>query len=305
MTTTPAVAVSGSHGLVGSRVCRHLSSDGYRIMRLVRGPQPGDEDAVYWSPGAYEFDAERLEGVHAVIHLAGENIANGRWTEAKRRAIRDSRVKGTQLLCEGIAGLERKPDTLICASAIGYYGTRGDQVLTEESAAGAGFLAEVTQEWESAAEPAREAGIRVVTLRLGVVLAREGGMLDRMLTPFRLGLGGVVGSGEQYMSWIALTDLVAIIDHALRDDELSGPVNAVAPNPVTNTEFVKTLGRVLHRPTIFRLPAWLLRTALGEMAEELLLPSVRAVPHRLEQSDFEFLYPRLEGALRAELARPA
>jgi uncharacterized protein (TIGR01777 family) len=273
-------------------------------MRLVRHRKAADDDAVYWSPGAYAFDAERLESVHAVIHLAGENIADGRWTDAKRRAIRESRVKGTQLLCEGIAGLTQKPDTLIFASAVGYYGSRGDQMLIEDDAAGTGFLAEVSQEWESAADPAREAGIRVVTLRLGVVLAREGGMLDRMLTPFRLGLGGAVGSGEQYISWIALTDLVALIDHALRDTQLSGPVNAVAPNPVTNAEFAKTLGRVLHRPTVFRLPAWLLRTALGEMADELLLPSVRAVPRRLEQTDFEFLYPGLEGALRAELARP-
>jgi hypothetical protein len=237
------------------------------------------------------------------VHLAGENIAAGRWTVEKKARIRDSRVKGTKTLCEALAQLSQPPKVLVSASAIGYYGDRGAELLWENSALGTGFLAEVCQAWEEATRPAMEKGIRVVLLRIGVVLSPAGGALAKMLLPFKLGLGGIIGSGKQYMSWIALDDVVGTIDHVLITDTLQGPVNAVAPHPVTNSEFTKTLRRVLRRPTLFPMPAFAARLAFGEMADELLLASTRVEPKRLIATEYRFRYPELEDALRHLLGR--
>jgi uncharacterized protein (TIGR01777 family) len=247
------------------------------------------------------IDASALEGVDAVVHLAGENIAQ-RWTSSQKAKIRDSRIKGTQLLCETLARLSSPPKVLVSASAIGYYGDRGEQILTEDSPLGRGFLAEVCRGWEAATEPARQRGLRVVPLRFGVVLSPAGGALAKMLPPFRLGLGGMVGSGRQYMSWIALDDVVGAIQHAIVTDTLQGPTNAVAPQAVTNQEFTKTLGKALGRPTVFPLPAFAARLMFGEMADELLLASTRVQPAKLLGSGYRFRYPELEDALRHVLA---
>lgn len=298
------VAVSGSTGLVGSEVVASLTAAGHEVVRLVRrAPAPG-EKAVRWDPGKGEIDAARLEGLDAVVHLAGENIVSGRWNAARKAAIRDSRVNGTRLLCGALAGLAHPPKTLVCASAIGYYGDRGADVLTEESPHGAGFLPDVCREWESATEAAMRKGIRVVALRIGVVLSPKGGALSRMLPPFRAGLGGVIGSGKQYVSWVALDDLVGIVLHALQSGELRGPVNAVAPVPVTNRELTEALGKALSRPTLLPVPAFALRLAMGEMAAALLLASARVVPRRLEETRYRFRFPELHGALRHLLGRP-
>ncbi len=238
-----------------------------------------------------------------MVHLAGENIAAGRWTAARKKTIRNSRVQGTQFICETLAGLEKPPATLIAASAIGYYGDRGDEVLTEDSDSGRGFLAEVCQAWEAATEPARRAGVRVVNLRIGVVLSAAGGALARMLTPFKWSLGGRLGNGRQYMSWVTLEDLIRSIHHLIAKEGVSGPVNAVAPNPVTNAEFTKALGRVLGRPTIFPVPALMVRRAFGEMGRELLLASARVKPAKLLHGDFRFCHADLQDALRHELGR--
>ena len=297
------VAVSGSTGLVGSEVVASLSAAGHEVVRLVRrAPAPG-EKAVRWDPEKGEVDAAGLEGLGAVVHLAGENIASGRWNAARKAAIRDSRVNGTRLLCEALAGLARPPKTLVFASAIGYYGDRGADVLTEESSPGAGFLPDVCREWEAAAEAAARKGIRVVALRIGVVLSPKGGALSRMLPLFRAGLGGVIGSGRQYVSWVALDDLVGIVLHALQCGELRGPVNAVAPVPVTNRELTEALGKVLSRPTLFPVPAFALRFAVGEMADALLLSSARVVPKRLLETGYSFRSPELETTLRRLLGR--
>ncbi|MBI4606247.1 MAG: TIGR01777 family protein [Planctomycetes bacterium] len=300
------VVVTGATGLVGSSLVPSLVAGGHRVSRLVRAARPparaGAID-VAWDPEAGQLDAGALEGHDAAVHLAGENIASGRWTEARKTRIRGSRVRGTRVLCEALAGLSRPPRVLVCASAIGFYGSRGDEVLREESAPGTGFLAEVCREWEAASEPAAKGGIRVVSLRIGVVLSPRGGMLGRILLPFRLGLGGKVGSGAQFLSWISIGDLVAAIEHAIAADGLRGPVNAVAPNPVTNLELTRTLGRVLRRPTPFPMPAFAARLLFGEMGDELLLGSARVVPERLLASGFAFRHPDLEGALRELLGR--
>ena len=297
------VAVSGSTGLVGAEVMATLSAAGHEVLRLVRrAPAPG-ENAVRWDPEKGEVDAAGLEGLDAVVHLAGENIASGRWTAARKAAIRDSRVNGTRLLCGALAGLLRPPKTLVCASAIGYYGDRGADLLTEESPHGAGFLPEVCREWEAAMVAAARREIRVVALRIGVVLSPRGGALRRMLPPFRAGLGGVLGNGRQYVSWIALDDLAGVVLHALRSGDLRGPVNAVAPVPVTNRELTEALGRVLSRPTLFPVPAFALRLALGEMGDALLLASTRVAPRRLEETGYRFRFPELPAALRHLLGK--
>ena len=297
------VAVSGSTGFVGSEVVASLSTAGHEVVRLVRrDPAPG-ERAVRWDPMKREVDAAGLEGLDAVVHLAGENIASGRWTAARKAAIRDSRVNGTRLLCDALAGLTRPPKLLVCASAIGIYGDRGEELLTEESPPGTGYLAEVCREWEAASEPAARKGIRVVALRIGMVLSPRGGALARMLPPFRAGLGGVIGSGRQYVSWIALDDLVGIVLHALQPGELHGPVNAVAPRPVTNRELTGALGKALSRPTLLPVPAFALRLAVGEMADALLLASARVVPRRLEETGYRFRFPELPAALRHLLGK--
>jgi uncharacterized protein (TIGR01777 family) len=291
------IAVSGSTGLVGSEVVTALSAAGHEVVRLVRHPTAPGEKSVRWDPEKGEVDAAGLEGLDAVVHLAGENIASGRWTPAKKASIRDSRVKGTRLLSVALAGLARPPKTLVCASAVGYYGDRGADVLTEESPPGAGYLPEVCRDWEAATEAAGRMGIRVVALRIGVVLSPGGGALSRMLPPFRLGLGGVIGNGRQYVSWVALDDLAGIVLHVLTREDLRGPVNAVAPVPVTNRELTDALGNVLSRPTLLPVPAFALRLALGEMADALLLASARVVPRRLEETGYRFRFPELSVAL--------
>jgi uncharacterized protein len=296
------IIVTGASGLVGSALVPRLVADGHQVTALVRRASKrrarAEVPEVEWEPTAGQLDAARLVGHDAAVHLAGEPIAAGRWTDAKKRRIRESRVLSTRLLAETLARLQTRPGVLVCASAIGYYGDRGAEVLTEESAPGRDFLSEVCREWEAAADPARAAGIRVVHLRFGVVLSREGGALAQMLTPFQLGIGGPIGSGRHYMSWLALDDAVGMIEHALTNESLSGPVNAVAPQPVTNREFAKAIGRVLNRPTLLPMPAFALRLALGEMADALLLSSARVKPVRLEASGYQFEYPQLEDALR-------
>ena len=298
------VLVSGSTGLVGSALCTALTSGGHEIARLVRQSPRSRQPEISWDPAKGTIDATKLEGFDAVVHLAGESIAAGRWTDEQKARIRDSRIQGTRLLCETLATLKNKPKVLVCASAVGYYGDRGDEVVDESSPAGANmFLVDVCQEWEAATEPARTAGIRVVNLRFGVVLSPNGGALAKMLLPFKLGAGGVVGTGKQYMSWIALDDAVGSIQHCLTTDSLTGPVNAVAPQAVTNYEFTKTLGKVLVRPTILPMPAFAARLALGQMADELLLASTRVRPTKLLESKYPFHYPQLEGALRHVLTK--
>ena len=297
------VLVSGSSGLIGSTLIDKLNRDGHETLRLVR-PQSGTRSGgVSWDPQAGTIDRAGLESIDAVVHLAGDNIADGRWTEAKKQSIRDSRVKGTRLLAEALSGLERRPAVFISASGINIYGDRGDERLTELSVAGEGFLADVVKAWESATAPAAEAGIRVAYTRFGAILSPEGGALAKMLTPFKLGAGGVIGNGKQYMCWIALDDVLAVIEHLLCTESLAGPVNVAAPTPVTNREFTKTLGAVLHRPTIARVPAVAARLAFGEMADEVLLASVRAFPEKLQQSGYTFRYPHLDEALRHLLDR--
>lgn len=292
---TMKVLVSGSSGLVGSALTQKLQSESHEVVRLVRGRS--NSDAIVWSPTEQAIEAERLEGFDAIVHLAGENIASGRWTTAKKQQILDSRVQGTQLLATTLAKLERPPRVLVSASAIGFYGNRGDEPLEEDSPPGEGFLAEVCRAWEHATEGARAAGIRVVHLRFGIILSPQGGALKNMLLPFRLGAGGRIGSGQQYWSWISLPDVVGVIQHAIEKEELSGPVNAVSPQPVTNAEFTRFLGQVLHRPTIFPLPAAAAKMALGQMAQDLLLSSARVYPKVLEESGYVFQAPELRSAL--------
>ena len=295
---TGTVLVSGSTGLVGQALVRRLASRGQATQRLVRSaPSQGQ---LLWDPAGGAIDASSI-AADAVVHLAGENIAAGRWTAAKMEAIRESRVQGTRLLAETLAQLPKPPSVLVSASAIGYYGDGGDELLTECSPAGAGFLPEVCQAWEDATAPAREAGIRVVNLRIGVVLAKSGGALQKMLLPFKLGAGGRIGNGKQFMSWILLDDLVSAICAVLDDESFAGPVNATAPHPVTNSEFTEALGKLLHRPTFATMPAFAARIALGKMADDLLLASLRVSPRELLERGFEFSQPRIDGALQAAL----
>jgi uncharacterized protein (TIGR01777 family) len=295
------VAVTGASGLVGHELTAYLEQHGDFVTRFVRGT-PADGE-IRWDPDKGEIDSSALNGFDAVIHLAGENIANRRWNAAQKQRILDSRVKGTSLISHSLAKLDRKPSVLISASAIGYYGDRGDYVCDESTSNGSGFLADVCVAWEAATEPAIRAGIRVVNLRIGVVLSAHGGALQKMQLPFKLGGGGVIGSGRQFWSWIAIDDVVRAIEHCLRTESVHGPVNAVAPHPVTNRDFTKKLGRVLHRPTVVPMPGFVARIALGEMADALLLASTRVAPNRLLETQFKFLYPELEPALKHVLGR--
>ena len=295
------VLVSGSTGLIGSALVSALEEGGHRVRRLTRSGG-SSEDVVRWDPSAGEIDAGRIEGVDAVVHLAGENIA-GRWTDAKKARIRDSRVRGTRLLAETLARLPTPPAVMVSASAAGYYGDRGNELLSEESAPGDNFLAGVGQEWEAAADPAREAGVRVVNPRFGIVLSTEGGALGTTLPIFKLGVGGKIGSGRQYWSWIAIDDVVGAILHVLTKDSLEGPVNVTVPDPPTNSEYTSVLGHVLGRPTVFPLPAPAARIMLGQLADELLLASQRIEPARLKGTGYSYRYPELEGALRHLLGK--
>jgi uncharacterized protein (TIGR01777 family) len=295
------VLISGASGLVGSALTESLEADAHQVIRLVRSESRSSEsDSVLWSPTEGTVDTEALIGhgrIDAVVHLAGEGIAAGRWTEAQKARILNSRVDGTRTLAEALAGLPQRPGVLVSASAIGWYGDRGAEWVSESDEPGEMFLSEVCREWEAAAEAAVEAGIRVVNHRVGVVLDKKGGALAKMLLPFKLGLGGRVGSGGQYWSWITLRDLVASIRHVIDTETLAGPVNAVAPAPSTNLEFTRSLGRALRRPTLFPLPAFVARLMLGQMADELLLGGVRVRASVLEQTGFEWSDPELDGAL--------
>ena len=287
--------MSGVSGPIGAALLPYLESQGARIVRLVRGPARGADQAS-WDP-LRPLAPAVVSGFEAVIHLAGEGVA-GRWTEAKKGAIRESRVQGTAHLATALAQCESRPQVFICASAIGCYGNRGDEVLTEASVAGQGFLPEVCGEWEAASRIAADAGIRTINLRIGLVLSPKGGALEKMLVPFKLGVGGRVGSGQQWWSWVHVDDIVGALHHALHTNALSGPVNMVAPNPVRNTEFTRVLASVLRRPAFVPVPAFAARLAFGKMAaEELLLSSARVTPAKLQDSGYAFRFPELRAAL--------
>ncbi|MGH3065965.1 MAG: TIGR01777 family oxidoreductase [Gaiellaceae bacterium] len=294
------IAISGASGLIGSALVPALEAAGHDVVRLVRRP-PTSAAELQWDPAAGTLDARALAGVDALVTLSGATIGR-RWTRARKAEMLASRVDSTRLLARTAAALDPRPRVLVCAGGAGIYGDRGDEILTEESELGSGFLAEVGHAWEAAAEPAREAGIRVVNFRQGLVLARAGGALGRMLTPFKLGVGGRVGSGRQWWSWVSMDDLVAAYRFALEGD-LAGPVNLVSPNPVTNAQFTKALGKALGRPTVFPLPAFAARAMFGEMADEALLTGQRALPARLLDAGFAFDYPELGPALRRALGK--
>lgn len=291
------ILMTGSSGFIGSSLSATLSANGHRVVHLVRSERAIGSEWIHWEPASGVAPKLPDEAFEAVVHLAGENIAAGKWNKKRKRQILDSRVKGTQALCQALAGLSWPPCVLISASAIGYYGDRGDEWLCEESLPGTGFLVEVCRAWETATAPALEKGIRVVNLRMGLVLSPRGGALAKMLPACRAGLGAVIGTGRQYVSWIALDDVHRVIQHCIQTPALAGPVLAVTPHPVTQREFVKTLGSVLGRPAPFRLPSFLVRLLLGEMGSELFLASQRAEPARLTSSGYLFEYPHLEAAL--------
>lgn len=297
-----AVAISGASGLIGSALAAILTTGGHRVIHLVRSPTR-EPDTALWSPERGLENPEALEGVDAVVHLAGENIGDGRWTSSRRQRIRASRIDGTRNLVRSLAELSEPPRTFVCASAIGIYGSRGDELLDERSSPGDGFLASVCTEWEAAAAEANAFAARVPLLRFGVVVSPRGGFLPRMLPPFRAGVGGVVGSGDQSVSWISVDDAAAAAVHALLNGDVSGPVNVVSPEPVTNRELTRALGRVLRRPTVLPLPTAAVRALFGQMADETLLSSSRVEPSALQASGFVFRHERLEGALRHLLGR--
>ena len=296
------VLVSGASGPIGKALLPSLRTNGAHITRLVRDNAPptySDEQTISWHP-EQPLSADALSGFDAVIHLAGETIV-GRWTESKKTKIRESRIIGTRNLAESLAQAKHRPQIFLCSSAIGYYGNRGDEALTEESAPGTGFLAEVCQEWEAATHPAAEAGIRTVAIRTGVVLSREGGALAKMLPPFKMGVGGKIGDGRQWMSWIDVQDLVGAIHHILKSDLLYGAVNMVAPRPVTNAEFTQTLASVLSRPAVFPMPAFAVKLLFGEMGETVLLGSQRVEPTQLVSSGYPFRFRDLRASLQNTL----
>ncbi len=290
------IAITGASGLLGDALTASLVADGHTVLPLVRDHSRASGGAIYWSVRQRAIEAEKLEGLDAVVHLAGEPIASGRWNPEVKRRILESRVQGTTLLTEALAGLTDKPPVLVSASAVGFYGDRGSEILTEGSAAGSGFLPDLVIAWEAAAEPARAAGIRVVHPRTGIVLTAKGGALKKMLLPFKLGVGGRIGSGQQYMSWISLQDWVGGVRHLI-DGDLDGPVNLTGPNPVDNIHFTKALGDVLGRPTVFPVPAFAIKAALGEMGERLTLDSQNIVPARLVDSGFAFQHSNVRDAL--------
>ena len=296
------VAISGASGLIGSALTKSLRADGHRVLQLTRGGVTGD-DTIGWDPDAGRIDAPALEGIDAIVHLAGEGIGEHRWSDEQKRKIRESRVRGTAVLAAAVASRERKPSVFVSGSAIGYYGNAGNKVLTEESPPGNDFLAEVCVAWEAETKPADEAGVRTVLTRTGIVLDKHGGALAKMLLPFRMGIGGRQGSGRQWMSWVALVDEVGAIRHAIDNEAVRGPINIAAPNPATNAEFAHTLGEALHRPTILPTPLLPLKVRLGsELVESLLLTSQRISPAKLEGTGYEFRFPELDAALNAILS---
>lgn len=294
------IVIAGASGAIGSALVPELRGVGHTVQRLVRRTEQSP-DEIAWDPEAGEIDVGRLEGVDALINLSGENVGAGRWTAARRERILRSRVDATRTLVVALAKLKRKPAVFLSASAVGFYGDRGDEVLTETSRIGQGFLPEVCLAWETHAEGAVRSGVRTVLMRFGVVLMRRGGALAKMLPLFRLGLGGRLGSGQQWMSWIGIDDLIGAVQQALRDTRCTGAINFVAPGAVTNVEFTQTLGRVLRRPAVLPGPAWVLRAVFGRMADEALLASARAAPKRLGEVGYNFRHPTVESALRAVL----
>ncbi|MCW5958899.1 MAG: TIGR01777 family oxidoreductase [Pyrinomonadaceae bacterium] len=292
------VLITGASGFIGGRLVNILEQKGHDVFKLSRS-QAENPGEIQWDPyeGFSSSEFEKLHQIEAVIHLAGENVA-GNWSENKKRRIRDSRVKGTETLVDAFSKSENPPSIFISASAIGFYGNRGDELLTEESDRGEGFFPEVCSEWEREGSRAAEFGARVVHPRIGVVLAKDGGALEKMLTPFKFGVGGTIGSGDQYMSWIAIDDLVNVFVFALENESVSGAVNATAPNPATNEEFTSTLGKVLSRPTIIPIPAFGVKLLFGEMGETLLLEGNRVIPSKLEKLGFSFKFPKLDDALK-------
>lgn len=298
------ILITGATGLIGSALAKHLVAQGSSVAILSRAPttQSSTTRIIHWDPESGYLPKADVEGMDVVVHLAGENIARGRWTEEKKRRIFRSRVRSTELLVNTLTQCTPPPSALICASAIGYYGDRNDEMLTESSSPGCGFLADTCVAWEAAAHPACDAGIRTISLRIGMVLSSHGGAIPRLLLPFRLGMGGPIGDGNAWMSWIALRDLVNIIDRCIEDGTLSGPINATSPCPTTNQTFTQTLAHVLKRPAFLRTPAVALKLAYGQMAQELLLTSIRVIPERLQQVGFHWKYSDLESALRACIA---
>jgi uncharacterized protein (TIGR01777 family) len=296
------IAISGSTGLIGSALVASLKSDGHQVVRLVRHAVPSGSPDVTWDPAREALHPDALDGVDAVVHLAGESVAE-RWTDEHRERIRQSRERGTRLIANTVAGLAHRPRVLVSASAVGIYGDGRDQVLDESSPTGAGFLADVARAWEAAAEPARAAGIRVVHPRFGIVLSPNGGVLGRLLTPFKLGAGGRIGTGRQWQSWVALHDTVRAIRFAIDVEAMEGAMNVTAPYPVTNEELTKTLAHVLGRPSFAAVPAFALRLAFGDMADEMLLAGQKVLPRRLLDAGFQFHHPTLEVALRYELSQ--
>ncbi len=290
------VLITGASGLIGTELQKSFTAKGYETL-LASRKEPKDDNHIQWDIDTGFADPEKLEGIDAVVHLAGESVSGLRWTDDKKKAIRDSRVFGTRNVVNAISKLKIKPSVFVAASAIGFYGERGDEELTESSAAGDTFLADVSKEWESEARRAEDAGIRTVLLRTGIVLSKDGGALGTMLTPFKFGVGGVVGSGKQWMSWISMDDHIAVINYVIENENVRGAVNSVAPNPVTNEEFTKTLGEVLYRPTFLPLPEFAVSMILGEMGDALLLASTKVLPRRLGEAGFEFKYLNLKEAV--------
>ncbi len=290
------VLITGASGLVGTELQKSFAEKGYEML-LASRKEPTDENHIQWSIEGGFAEPEKLEGIDAVVHLAGENVSGLRWTEDKKKAIRDSRVLGTRNVVDAISKLKNKPKKIVAASAIGFYGTRGDEEVTESSAAGDNFLAEVSKAWEAESRRAEDAGIRTVLLRTGIVLSKDGGALSTMLLPFKLGVGGVVGSGLQWMSWISMDDEIAVINYVIENENIRGAVNAVSPNPVTNHDFTKTLGEVLYRPTFLPLPEFAVSMVFGEMGDALLLASTKVLPKRLQDAGFEFKFPDLKAAI--------
>ena len=290
------ILISGSHGFIGSAVFKHFQEEGHELLRLIRPTQIAHSDELFWEPISQFINQKKLKNIDAVVHLAGENIF-GRWNEKKKQAIYNSRVIGTDFLCKTLAEMDPKPSVLLCASAIGYYGNRGDEEMTESDSPGDSFLSQVCQDMETATEPAAQAGIRTVNLRFGMVLGKEGGALAKMLPAFKMGMGGPLGDGQQWVSWISLADIIGIIDFTLNNKKLSGPVNVVTPEPIRNRDFVHTIGKALHRPEPVPVPKKMLHLMFGDFADEALLSSTKALPEKLTQAGYKFQHPNLQTAM--------
>ncbi len=298
MSNLSHILVTGSSGFIGSALVPYLEKKGYQVKKLVRSNASPQAKKFNWQPDTGEIDPQALSGAEVLIHLAGENIADGRWTQEKKQRLRDSRIKSTKNLCNTLLKAKCPLKVVLMASATGYYGNRGSEILTEESSLGSGFLAELTYEWEAASKALIANGVRLVLMRIGVVLSPSGGALSKMMLPFQLGLGGQLGDGKQYMSWIVLDDVINIIEFLLKEDSLSGVINVVGPNPVTNKEFTKSFGQALNRPTIFTIPGFAARLVFGELADEALFSSSRVMPTQLQKAGYQFLFPELEHGLK-------